>query len=191
MAQQCKSASDTYASIFAPTCSLLTRYSFYKCFFFSTSAVSVAWKNIGLSRPSKWLKTGDEELCRIRWAAAFLCEFGHYWGSQKERIEKLFLLVRNLYLIIGVWLSWMMARGLRLNILVGKIRGAVFMEASCFPIADFAMTSNPENLYSKILWVRIRLPKERETRIYWSCSCYTVRETDGRPSSGISCELFF
>lgn len=47
-------------------------------------AVSVDWKQIKLSRPNKWLRSGEAELCSARWGAAFLCEFGHYWDSAHQ-----------------------------------------------------------------------------------------------------------
>lgn len=44
-------------------------------------AVSIDWKKVGRRRPSEWLRTGEAELFTARWCTAFLCEFGHYWGS--------------------------------------------------------------------------------------------------------------
>lgn len=53
---------------------------------------------MGLSHPSEWLHTGEAELCTVRWGAAFLCEFGCYWGdpsfsagpNQRKFLEELF-----------------------------------------------------------------------------------------------------
>ena len=49
-------------------------------------AVSVDWNKVGIRRPSKWMRTGEVELCSARWGAAFLCKFGHYSASSPDFI---------------------------------------------------------------------------------------------------------
>lgn len=55
-------------------------------------AVSVDWKKLGLRRSNEWLRTGEPELYSARSSAAFLCEFGNYWGpaDQKNFLKELF-----------------------------------------------------------------------------------------------------
>lgn len=60
-------------------------------------SISLNWSKIGLRRPSEWLKTGEVELCSVRWCAAFLSEFGGSWAHtdslyrcQMEMMEDLF-----------------------------------------------------------------------------------------------------